>query len=95
MKLKLSAGQKADAIHSIRRYLSEEMEVEASKMQAGFLLDYFAKELAPIAYNQGVADSQEFMLAKAEDLPGTCFEEGLTYWSQINNSAKLVRRKPD
>lgn len=93
MTLNLSKDDQAAALHSLQRYLREELDLEASELQAGFLLEYFLKEFGPFAYNQGVEDAKQFFLAKAEDLAGTCFEEGLTYWKEAPG-AKQVRRKP-
>jgi uncharacterized protein (DUF2164 family) len=49
-------------------------------MQAGFLLDYFLKEIAPVVYNQGVVDAQRYFIEKTEDLTCTLFEEEFGYW---------------
>jgi len=49
-------------------------------MRAGFLLNYFMKEIAPFAYNHGVKDAESYFRGKVEDLSATCFEAGLTYW---------------
>jgi uncharacterized protein (DUF2164 family) len=49
-------------------------------MRAKFLLDYVMKEIAPFAYNRGVKDAEGYFRTKVEDLPATCFEDGLTYW---------------
>ncbi|MFC1467180.1 DUF2164 domain-containing protein [Verrucomicrobiota bacterium] len=91
MPINLSHEEKRDAVCSIQRYLGEELEVDISEMQADFLLDYFFKELAPFAYNKGVKDAKEFFLMKAEDLEGTCFEEGLSFWDK--NKRKVSRKK--
>ena len=50
-------------------------------MQAGFLLDYFMSEIAPFACNKGVEDAQRYFATKTDDLPGECFQEFLTYWT--------------
>lgn len=94
MKIQLLDHQKAEAVESIQRYMSKEMDVDVSEMQAGWILDYFMKELAPFAYNKGIEDAREFMIMKSEDLVGTCFEEGLTYWDDTKNASGVVRRKP-
>ena len=94
MSLSLSKEQKAEVILSIRRFFSEKLELELSELQAGFLLDYFSAEIAPFAYNQGVADAQTFLVRLCEDLPATCFHEPLIYWDVDDNSPR-VRRKPD
>jgi uncharacterized protein (DUF2164 family) len=73
-------------------FFSEKLDSELSEIQAGFLLDYFFKEIAPFAYNQGVADAQKYLLRTGEDLLGTCFQEPLTYWETGTDS---IRRKPE
>ena len=94
MSLDLSREERVEAVHSVQRYLLEELDLDVSEMQAGFLLDYFAKEFAPFAYNKGVADARQFLLMNAEDLANTYFEEGMTYWRSTAGSPRGVRRKP-
>jgi uncharacterized protein (DUF2164 family) len=52
MAIELSKTEKADIIYSIQKFFREELETEISEMSAGFLLNYFMKEIAPFAYNQ-------------------------------------------
>jgi len=94
MSLPLSKEQKLETIESIRRFFREKLEMELSEVQAGFLLDYFWREIAPFSYNQGVTDVQKYLIRLSEDLPGTCFQEPLTYW-EVPGSSDKVRRKPD
>jgi uncharacterized protein (DUF2164 family) len=94
MSLSISKQQKAEVIGSIRRFFSEKLELELSELQAGFLLDYFSAEIAPFAYNEGVADAQNFLVRLCEDLSSTCFQEPLTCWDGDEKSPR-VRRKPD
>jgi uncharacterized protein (DUF2164 family) len=80
MAIELSKQEIAEITRSLQRYFREEMEQEIGEMRAHFLLDYFLKEIAPFAYNKGVGDAELYFRAKVEDLSGTCFEPGLTYW---------------
>ncbi len=80
MAIELTKTEKADIIYSIQKFFREELEMEISEMKAGFLLNYFMKEIAPFAYNKGVKDAESYFRGKVEDLSATCFEEGLTYW---------------
>ena len=82
MPIEFNKEETADALASLQRYFREELEEELSGMRAKFLLDYILKEIAPLAYNQGVKDAEMFFRAKIEDLPGTCFEQGLAYWQK-------------
>ena len=82
MSIELNKQETKEILASLQRYFSEELEEELSEMRAKFLLDYILKEVAPFAYNKGVKDAETFFRAKTEDLSGTCFEDGLTYWQK-------------
>ena len=78
----LSAAEKREALASIQRFISDELELDISELQAGFLMDYFFKELAPFAYNQGIEDAKNFFLLQSEDLSANCFANALTFWKK-------------
>lgn len=82
MAIELSKEETAQVIPSIRQYFREELEQEISEIQTRFLLEYFLKEIAPLAYNKGVKDAERHLRATIEDLPSICFEEGMTYWQK-------------
>lgn len=94
MNLLLSKDQKIDIVESIRRFAAEELDQEMSEIRAGFLLEYFLQEIAPLAYNKGVEDARSHLARLAEDLPGTCFEEPRRYWA-AHEGKRGVRRKPE
>ena len=93
MSSDLSKEERTEAVDSLRRFLLEELELEVSELQIGFLLNFFLKEIAPLSYNQGVEDAKAYFMAKAEDLGGICFEEPFTHWMR-SSGANEVRRKP-
>ena len=80
MAIELTKEEVADIVPSLRRYFREELELEISEMRAKFLLNYFLKDIAAFAYNQGVKDAESYFRGRVEDLSGTCFEPALTYW---------------
>ncbi len=79
----------------MQRYFAENLDSDLSEMQAGFLLEFFMSEIGPFAYNQGVEDAQKHFIRATEDLPGTCFQEALTFWKSQRGAARAVRRKPE
>ena len=93
MSSDLSKEERAEAVDSLRRFVLDELEVEVSELQAGFLLEFFLKEIGPLAYNRGVEDAKSFFTLKVEDLGGICFEEPFTFWKSSGASHE-VRRKP-
>lgn len=82
MAIELTKQQSQEAVASLRRYFDQELEQELSEMRAKFLLEYFLKEIAPLAYNQGVKDAESYFRTNIEDLPAVCFEEEMTFWKQ-------------
>lgn len=82
MPIELSKQEIAEIVPSLQKYFREELEMELSEMHAKFLLAYFQKEIAPIAYNRGVADAERYFREKVEDLAGACFEPAMTFWLQ-------------
>jgi uncharacterized protein (DUF2164 family) len=80
MSHELDKVQVEAIVPSLQRSFREELDVELSELRAKLLLDYLQQEIAPFAYNRGVQDAERYFRARVEDLPATCFEEGLTYW---------------
>jgi uncharacterized protein (DUF2164 family) len=94
MSTPLSKDEKAEILSSLQRYFTENLDLDLSEMQAGFLQEYFIAEIAPIAYNRGVEDAQKYFLRMTEDLPSTCFQEPMTFWKKQKGGSSAVRRKP-
>ena len=82
MALELTPQEIEQVIPSLQKYFREEFDQELSEMRARFLLEYFQKEIAPLAYNKGVKDAEQYFRAKTEDLTGICYEDPLTYWTR-------------
>lgn len=82
MAIELTKQEIADIIPSLQRYFREERDEELSELRAKLLLDYFLKDIAPFAYNRGVKDAEQYFRARVEDLPATCFENELAYWTR-------------
>lgn len=82
MPLELTKEETEQVVPSLQRYFREEFDQELSEMRARFLLEYFQKEIAPLAYNKGVKDAEQYFRNKTEDLTGICYEDPLTYWTR-------------
>jgi uncharacterized protein (DUF2164 family) len=89
MAVTLSDEARKQAIASIRRYGTEELDSDLSDIQAASLLAFFLKEIAPTVYNAGIADAQVFLRDRLADLEATCYEPEFVYWPK----ASSVRRK--
>ena len=52
----------------LQAYVSEELDHEIGGLEAGFLLDWIARELGPAFYDQGVADAKTLMDKRLEEM---------------------------
>jgi uncharacterized protein (DUF2164 family) len=89
MAVTLSDDARKQAIASIRRYCTDELDSDLSDIQAASLLAFFLKEVAPTVYNAGIADAQAFLRDRLGDLEATCYEPEFVYWPK----ASAIRRK--
>ena len=89
MALALSPDARKQALASISRFCTDELEVELSDIQVALLLEFFQKEVGPCDYNAGVADAQTFLRDRLADLEATCYEPEFSYWPK----SASVRRK--
>ncbi|MBC2604803.1 DUF2164 domain-containing protein [Pelagicoccus albus] len=81
MAIEPTKEQLPELISSIQSYFREEWDQEVSELKARLLLDYVMKEIAPVAYNKGIRDAESYFRQKIEDLPGSCHEDELSYWT--------------
>ena len=58
MPIALTKPELEQIVPSLQKYFRDELELKISEMRAKFILDYFLKEIAPFAYNQGVKDAE-------------------------------------
>lgn len=80
MGIELTTQEAEEAIFSLKKYFTAELDADLSDLRAKLLLEYLLKEIGPLAYNRGIRDAEEFFRKRLEDLPATCFEPPLTYW---------------
>lgn len=69
-------------VSSIKTYFRDNLDDDIGDMKAGFVLDFFLKELAPSIYNQAIGDAQATLQNAVSDLDGSCFEAEFTYWNK-------------
>ena len=89
MEIELSPETEKQALTSLRRYCSEELEVDIGELQARQLLKYVLQEIAPTAFNAGVAAAETYLRDRVADLEGVCHIPEFAYWPKGTS----VRRK--
>ena len=81
MPITVPPEKKKQLLDSIKRYVRENLDQDIGDLQAGLLLEYVLKEIAPTVYNQAIADAQAYMRGRLDDLEGVCFEKEFDYWT--------------
>lgn len=80
MPIELQREARAAAIGSIERYFREEREERIGNIAAGALLSFFLEEIGPLVYNQAIAEAQQRLLMRVQELDIELHEEALQYW---------------
>lgn len=88
MSIEISREATTAAITSIQRYFEENMDEEIGNLGAGALLGFFLKEIAPVVYNQAVADVQSRIQARIMELDIEVHEAEFQYWQSSARKRK-------
>ncbi len=80
MTVELPKDARKEAIASIERYFQEERDEKIGNIAAGALLNYFLEEFGPLVYNQAVADVQERLRMRVDELDVEFQEDAFQYW---------------
>lgn len=80
MTLQLPKDVRAEAVASIERWFREERDERIGNLAAGALLDFFLREIAPSVYNRAVADVQERLLQRVQEVDLEVHEEEFAHW---------------
>jgi len=88
MAIELSKEARKDAIASIERYFLENMDEKIGNIAAGGLLGFFLEEIGPSIYNRAVADAQERLMARVQDIDFEVHEDEFAYWRKYEKKRK-------
>ena len=89
MKITLSDDIRKQAVASIQRFFTEELDQDIGDLKAALVLDFILKEIAPSVYNSAIADAQAYLRDRVADLEGACSAPEFAYWDR-----SATRRKP-
>ena len=72
--IKFSNAQKDGLVVKLQRYFEAELDQQLGQFDAEFLLDFFAKEMGAVYYNQGLYDAQAILNDKVTDISDAIYE---------------------
>jgi uncharacterized protein (DUF2164 family) len=82
MEIKLEKDAEKKLVTSIKRYVSENLDIEIGELQSSLFLQFCLEEIGPVIYNRAISDAQTYMQEKAMDIENTCFAADSTYWAK-------------
>ena len=88
MPIELPREARTQAIASIERYFTEELDQRIGNIAAGALLGFFLEEIGPLVYNRAVADVQERLAARVSELDIEFHEDEFDYWRKVQKAKK-------
>ena len=91
MAVELNREARQQAIASIERYFSEELDQRIGNIAAGALLGFFLEEIGPLVYNQTVGQLQERLLQRVQELDIEFNEDEFQYWRRRQTPGKPRR----
>ncbi len=82
MAIELERPEREQAVASLQRYLEAEFEERVGNVAAGALLGFFLEEIAPLVYNQAVAEVQQRLGQRVAEVDVEVHEDAFQYWSR-------------
>jgi uncharacterized protein (DUF2164 family) len=83
MAIELNKEARKQAIASIERYFSENMDERIGNIQAAAILNFFLEEIGPCIYNQAIADAQQQLQTRVDELDIECHADEFRYWQKL------------
>ena len=88
MTIEISKEARKEAIASIERYFTENMEDKIGNIAAGALLGFILEEIGPVIYNKAVTDVQERLQARIMEVDIEIHEDEFHYWRKFDQLRK-------
>ena len=88
MTIEISKEARKEAIASIERYFTENMEDKIGNIAAGALLGFILEEIGPAIYNKAVTDVQERLQSRIMEVDIEIHEDEFQYWRKFDQARK-------
>jgi uncharacterized protein (DUF2164 family) len=82
--IELGKEARTQAVGSIERYFSENMDERIGNIQAAALLNFFLEEIGPSIYNKAIADAQDRLQMRVGELDIECHADEFRYWQKFD-----------
>ena len=80
MTIEISREARQQAVQSIERWFQDQRDEKIGNIAASALLGFFLEEIAPSVYNRAVADVQERLRIRVDEVEIEVHEDEFGYW---------------
>jgi uncharacterized protein (DUF2164 family) len=91
VSIELTREERAQAVASIERWFSAELDQRIGNITAGALLGFFLEEIGPLVFNQAVRKVQDRLQERVQELDFEFNEDGFQYWRRRHAAGKAPR----
>ena len=88
MTIELPQATRQTAVASIQRYFQQNMDEPIGNITAAALLGFFLEEIGPLVYNQAVADVQQRLQARIQEIDLEVYADEFQYWDKFDKKKK-------
>lgn len=72
--IEINARDMEDLVQKVKTYFEQELDQEIGGFDAEFLVNFFAREIGPRFYNQGLYDAQAMLSRKMDEVTDSLYE---------------------
>ncbi len=72
--IEINARDMEDLVQKVKTYFEQELDQEIGGFDAEFLVNFFAHEIGPRFYNQGLYDAQAMLSRKMDEVADSLYE---------------------
>jgi uncharacterized protein (DUF2164 family) len=91
MSIELNREERQAAVASIERWFKEHMDEPIGNVAAMGLLGFFVDEVGPCIYNRGVADAQERLRQRVDEVDIELHAEPFGHWNKVDGGRGMRR----
>lgn len=88
MAIELTPEARKQAIASLRRYFTEELDQDVGDLKAGLLLEFMLREIGPSIHNAAIERAQVYLRDRLVDLEAVAAEVEFAYWPKSRGVPK-------
>ncbi|MBU6952460.1 DUF2164 domain-containing protein [Hahella sp. HN01] len=72
--IEMTRDEKQQLVAKVKDYFASELDQEIGGFQAEFLIDFFVREIGPLAYNKALDEAENIIRMQVENISDALYE---------------------